>query len=72
MKQYFFTLFLLVSFGINEQDRCTELVQTQLVDKVKHLKPTDLLPYYEKKIYSWGFFDKNSGKKINKTCSKIC
>lgn len=66
MKQYFFTLFLLVSFGINAQDRCTELVQTQLVDKIKHLKSTDLLPYYDKISKKWGFFDKNNGEKVTK------
>lgn len=64
MKQYIFGLFLLVSFGIKAQDRCTELVQTQLVDKVKHLKSTDLLPYYDETSKKWGFFDKNSGEKV--------
>lgn len=65
MKKIFYILYLWG--GIVLAQDCKKELQIQLVDKIKYYKSTDLLPYYDKKSDKWGFFDKNSRKKITES-----
>lgn len=65
MKKVFYIFYLWG--GIIFAQNCKKELQIQIVDKIKYYKSTDLLSYYDEKNDKWGFFDKNSSKKITES-----
>lgn len=63
MKKYIIFLGLfLTNIEIFAQD-CSQKVQNEIIDKIKHYEPTNLLPYSENGI-DWALIDKKSKKRV--------
>lgn len=64
MNKKLIAVFSFILVNTYAQNNCDEVLQTQIVDKIKPYSSNNLVPYYSKEADLWGFLDKNSKKAV--------